>query len=139
MARRSKLLLVEDHPGTARALKMFLETHGYAIAIAGDVASAIDAAKAESFDLFICDLSLPDGTGWDLMKKLSKEKPERAIAFTASDSYDDIARSEKVGFLKHVVKGCAGEELSGVVAEVLKMEPKMAPSRVTKKRNTATS
>ena len=132
MANRARLLLVEDHPATARALKMYLETQGYIVMHAGNVASAINAAKTESFNLFICDLSLPDGTGWDLMKKLSSNGPVRAIAFTASDSYEDIARSKKVGFLKHVVKGCAGEELTAVIDEVLKTEPKPTPSRVAK-------
>src|SRR4051812_49095584 len=107
MPSRAKLLLVEDHPATAQALKMYLETQRYLVEVVGDVASALEAATARAFDLLICDLNLPDGTGWDLMKKLSSKQPVRAIAFTASGADEDMAQSERVGFLKHVVKGCA--------------------------------
>ena len=133
MARRANLLLVEDHPTTARALKMFLETLGYSVRVAVDVASAIETASASRFDLLICDLSLPDGTGWDLMKTLSQKGPVRGIAFTASDSAQDIARSKRVGFLRHILKGCAAEELTAVIAEVLKEAPGSAKSRLPKK------
>ena len=139
MFKRAKLLLVEDHAATAQALKMYLETQNYSVTVAGDVASALDTAAAEPFDMFICDLGLPDGTGWDLMKKLSKNGPVRAIAFTASSSSADIARSDKVGFLKHVLKGCAAEELTAVIEDVLKTEPKSKASRLAKKRKTAKS
>src|SRR4051812_10368166 len=83
MAKKAKLLLVEDHPATARALKMYLETLGYVVTVADDVSSALKVAADLPFDLHICDLSLPDGTGWDIVRKLSRKGPLRAIAFTA--------------------------------------------------------
>jgi CheY-like chemotaxis protein len=129
MTKRARLFIVEDHPTTARALKMYLEAVGYAVTIAADVASALKMADNEPFDLLICDLSLPDGTGWDLMKKLSSKRPVRGIAFTASGAPEDIARSERAGFIKHIVKGCSAEELTQVIKETLKAQVKSPPMR----------
>src|SRR4051794_10709809 len=136
MARKAKLFLVEDHPNTAQALKMYLETRGYVVTVAGDVASALEVAANSRFDLLICDLSLPDGTGWDLLKTLSRrgKEPVRAIAFTASGSAEDIAKSKRVGFLRHILKGSAAEELDAVIQEALKLKLKSVGSRLTKKR-----
>lgn len=139
MVNNARLFLVEDHPTTARALKMLLETQGYTVSIAGDVSSALKKAADWPFDLLICDLSLPDGTGWDLMKKLSSKGPVRGIAFTAADSAEEIAHSARVGFIKHIVKGCSVEELTAVVAEALTIEPKKPRSRVPPSRKATKS
>jgi CheY-like chemotaxis protein len=110
---------------------MYLETVGYAVTVAVDVASALETANGSAFDLLICDLSLPDGTGWDLMKKLSSKRPVRGIAFTASGGPEDIARSERAGFIRHIVKGCSAEELARVIKDALKVPPKPMPVRST--------
>ena len=87
--------------------------------VAENVASAVEAAKENTFDLLVCDISLPDGTGWDLMKKLSARGPVCGIAYTASGTDQDIAKSQKAGFFKHLVKGCSTEELIAVIQQAL--------------------
>jgi len=119
MATKTRIFVVEDHETTARALKMLLETQGYDVAVAHGVGSALEHANREPFDLLICDISLPDGSGWDLMKKLSAKERVRGIAFTASGSDEDISRSREVGFLDHVVKGSDAEDLLRVVKHAL--------------------
>jgi CheY-like chemotaxis protein len=119
MAKSARIFVVEDHPTTARALKMYLETQGYTVTIAENMAAALSTAEKMPFDLLICDLNLPDGTGWDLMKKLSDKGPIRGIAFTASGSAEDIARSKQVGFERHIVKGATAEELTEAIDKVL--------------------
>jgi CheY-like chemotaxis protein len=135
MAKHARIFVVEDHPSTARALKMYLETQGYEVTHAADVASALEvAAHNGKFDLLICDISLPDGSGWDLMKKLSAKSPVRGIAYTASGTDADIARSERVGFIKHLVKGCSTEYLIKVINEALKTRPRPISSRPSRTR-----
>ena len=126
---KRRLFVVEDHPATARALTMYLESQGYTVTVAGSVASAMNVVEDAEFDLLICDLTLPDGTGWDLMKKISAKHPVRAIAYTASGAPDDIARSEKAGFIEHLVKGCSTEELMQTVEQALNASPKRLKSR----------
>ena len=128
MAQSNRIFVVEDHPATARALKDYLETQGYVVTVAGDIASALEFAKNGEFDLLICDIGLPDGSGWDLMKKLSARGPVRGIAYTASGSDADIAQSEKAGFFKHLVKGSSTEELVAVIQEALNSDHKPKPA-----------
>jgi DNA-binding response OmpR family regulator len=129
MASNQKIFVVEDHPTTARALKMFLETQGYEVSLAEDVASAVNFAKDNTFDLLICDLNLPDGSGWDLMKRLRSARPVRGIAFSASGSDDDIARSKEAGFIDHVVKGCSADELAATIRKSLMQQAQRKTSR----------
>jgi CheY-like chemotaxis protein len=133
MSNQARIFIVEDHATTARALKMYLEAKGYSVTVAEDVASALDYAKANTFDLLICDLSLPDGSGWDLMKKLSADGAIRGIAFTASGSADDIARSKQVGFLQHVVKGSSADDLVNIIEQTLAVP---LPAKKTRSRRT---
>lgn len=135
MARNRRIFVVEDHPSTARALKGFLETQGYSVVVAENVASALEVAKDTAFDVLLCDLSLPDGTGWDLMKKLSARGPVRGIAYTASGADADIAKSEKAGFFKHLVKGCSTEELTAVIQEALNGIPAKTGTRQSTKKS----
>jgi len=111
MKEKARILVVEDHPSTRAVLQQFLEGSGYVVALADTVSTGLVAARAGSFDLVVCDLNLPDGTGWDLLEILQRERAIRAVLFSASDSPELITRSFAAGFLDHITKGCDPEEL----------------------------
>ena len=100
---RCEILLVEDHADTAHALARVLKTHGHRVRIAQSVAAAL-AAAAEPFDLLICDIGLPDGSGLDLMVQLRGMRPVRAIALSGFGMDEDLRKSEEAGFLAHLTK-----------------------------------
>jgi len=102
--RAIRLLLVEDHADTARYLSRMLRTKGFEVRVAGDVASAIRAAEAGSFDLVISDLGLPDGTGYDLMRQLRNMGIARGIALSGYGMEEDVLKSRQAGFCEHLVK-----------------------------------
>jgi CheY-like chemotaxis protein len=131
MAEKARIFVVEDHAGTARALKVYLENHGYAVSTADSVASALTHARQERFDLLLCDIGLPDGTGWDLMKTLSADRVVCGIAFTASCGPDDIERSRKAGFHTHLVKGSSAEDLVLAIEDALNAKPVATQEPVT--------
>jgi len=109
--RKIHVFVVEDHPAIARGLKLFLETAGQTVFLASDIKSALALAPRIRFDVFLCDISLPDGTGWDLMKKMNASGRIRGIAFSAFDDPADVERSLKAGFSQHVAKGAPAELL----------------------------
>jgi CheY-like chemotaxis protein len=120
-----RILLVEDHDGIARACQRLLVSHGHLVIRAAGAASALAAAEREMFDLFICDLSLPDGNGMDLLPRLrscSHQWMQRnivpAIAISGSVYEDDIARCLEVGFTAHVAKPFDEDRLLAVIGEV---------------------
>ncbi len=110
-----RVIVVEDHAATAEGLRSFLTSIGYHVYIAPDAASARALVKAVEFDVLVSDLKLPDGTGWDLMEELSAEGPIAALAMSGYNSPADIARSKRVGFLDHIAKPLAPEELSAAI------------------------
>ena|SRR5437016_934452 len=118
MPRKRRVFVVEDHPSTAQAVKRFLEVSGYRVEVAGDVKSALRLARTKRFDVLVCDLHLPDGTGWDLLKKLSRRRPVPAIAFSALDGLEDRRRSKEAGFVEHVAKGSDADKLVDIIKRV---------------------
>ena len=92
-------------------MKTYLDLMGYTVELAGTLAAARKLARMGDFDLLVCDIHLPDGTGWDLLNSLKEKQPIRAIAFSAYDEPDYRANSEAAGFLDYVVKGSPPEVL----------------------------
>ena len=129
MARpKLRVFVVEDHAPTARGLKMFLELSGYQVEVAFDVRSALKLAESIKFDVLLCDLNLPDGTGWDLMRALRTRGPVHGVAYSAFDEPEHIARSKASGFLEHVVKGTTPEALVAAIGRVAKRIEAEAPA-----------
>jgi PAS domain S-box-containing protein len=67
---KMRLLLVEDHHDTARTISRLLRSAGFAVTTATDVATASAAADREPFDVLVSDLGLPDGDGYEIMRRV---------------------------------------------------------------------
>jgi two-component system CheB/CheR fusion protein len=99
-----RILLVEDHPDSAAVLARLLRANGYVVHIAEDAESAIAAAAgAEAFDAVLCDLTLPDGDGRDVMRSLHTGHGLRGIALTGQD-VSMVDTSDGTGFVGHLLK-----------------------------------
>jgi CheY-like chemotaxis protein/anti-sigma regulatory factor (Ser/Thr protein kinase) len=125
-----RILLVEDHDGIARACQRLLVSHGHVVIRAAGAASALAAAEREIFDLFICDMRLPDGSGIDLLPRLRScshgvvpRNITPAIAISGSVYEGDIARCLEAGFAAHVAKPFDVERLLAVIAQVMDVAP----------------
>src|SRR5687767_12912582 len=99
-----RILLVEDHDETAKALVRLLLNQGYTVSRAGGERDARILAEREQFDLLVCDLMLPDGDGWSLMSWLGRRGGMAGIALSASVLEMDHQRSVQAGFMMHLDK-----------------------------------
>ena len=120
-----RVLLVEDHADSRRLLGRLLESYGCSVRSAGTVAGALELADHEPFDVLISDIGLPDGDGWELMRRL-KPRPRYAIAMSGLGMSGDRARSREVGFRHHLVKPTGPEQLAQILEDAqreLKREP----------------
>jgi CheY-like chemotaxis protein len=89
-SRSLSILVVEDHPDTRRALEMFLQLLGHQTKLAADIKEALEmAAAGRHFDLLLSDLLLPDGNGWDLLRRLGGQV---GVRNTRSPLADGVAR-----------------------------------------------
>jgi CheY-like chemotaxis protein len=104
-----RILLVEDNQDNAQAMSQFLKLRGYVITVARNVHEALRAA--DDYDLVISDIGLPDGTGHDLVRRLSRRGPVRAIALTGYGAESDVDRSVASGFERHLTKPVDPDQL----------------------------
>lgn len=65
-------------------------------------------------DVLISDIGLPDGDGWELMRRL-KKRPQYAIAMSGLGMTGDRARSREAGFRHHLVKPTGPEQLAEIL------------------------
>src|SRR6476661_995575 len=99
-----RILLVEDHEDTNRSLTNLLRRRGYYVQSATSLQSALELNAKEEFDVLISDLGLPDGSGIELMQKLSSTRPLVGIALTGFGMEEDIRKTREAGFKHHLVK-----------------------------------
>jgi PAS domain S-box-containing protein len=117
-ARGAEILLVEDHPDTARVLQRILENAGYVVRSADSVAAARRVAEQRKVDLVISDLGLPDGNGLELMQHLSRRYGLSGIALSGFGTEEDVAASRAAGFAEHLIKPIDWSQLKLAIARL---------------------
>ena len=90
---RARILHVDDHQDTRLMMAALLQDRGYGVLTAGSVAEALELAKDITFDLYILDVRLPDGTGVELCQKLHEMRPGIPILYYSA--YGDAAEVER--------------------------------------------
>jgi signal transduction histidine kinase/ActR/RegA family two-component response regulator len=118
-ARGRRILLVEDHADTAELMSELLALHGYSVATADSVASALRLADRERFDLVLSDLGLPDGSGHDLMRQLVARRDVPGVALSGYGFEKDVQEARAAGFREHLTKPVNPAQLLRVLAMVL--------------------
>ena len=109
------VLLVDDHTDTRTLCAAVIKNLGHTVEDVPTIAAALAAATRSTFDLLVCDILLPDGIGYDLMRDLSRRYNLRGIALTGCRLQRDVDQSRAAGFVCHLAKPV---DLS-VLAEVI--------------------
>src|SRR5207247_1695745 len=117
--RMLRILLVDDHTDTCDALERLLVRRGHLVAAAHNVRAALETAVRDQFDLLISDISLPDGSGMDLMAQLRAISPIPGIAISGFGNNGDIEKSLQAGFSDHLVKPIKLEKLEAAISRVV--------------------
>lgn len=99
-----RILVVDDHLDSADLFAYALRGRGHDVTSVGTVAEALEAYDAGCCEVVVCDLRLPDGDGWDLMRELSRRHKMTGIALSGLGQAKDIQRSLSVGFAAHLTK-----------------------------------
>ncbi len=66
------ILVVDDEVNIGKLLDKFLSGDGHKVKTVDNGADAIELMKKEEFDLVLCDLAMPDVSGYDVIKALNK-------------------------------------------------------------------
>lgn len=109
-----RILLVEDDPDTAETLADLLRLEGFQIDVATSIAAALNA-DVDGVDVILSDLSLGDGSGLDLMRKLRATNNLAGIALSGFGSEADVAASREAGFAAHLTKPVSLDRLVAAI------------------------
>ena len=106
-----RILVVEDEPDLAAALKKALVEDGFACDVAGDGRSGLFNAQSWEYDAIVLDLMLPGIDGWELLKQLRSKRTTPVLILTARDAMSDKLRGFNTGADDYLTKPFALEEL----------------------------
>ena len=105
------MLLVEDHDSTARVLTRQLARLQCEVTAVASLAEASDLLTESSFDLMVCDLTMPDGSAVEFVRRVSAQRSmagRKVVPSIALRGYsaaeDDVRAVKAAGFVDQLVK-----------------------------------
>jgi CheY-like chemotaxis protein len=113
-----RILVVEDHSDTLEALSRLLNHFGHEISTAEDARSALNIIESKEFDVVLCDIALPDGSGYDVIAEAKRKRPVKAVALSGFAATEDIERGREAGFDFHLAKPVDFHELRSVLGQI---------------------
>ena len=116
----NNILYVEDDLSLIDGLKYPLETWGYMIDISRTVKEALTLFKQSQYDLLLLDVTLPDGTGFDICREVRKLSTVPIIFLTASDEEISIVRGLDMGGDDYITKPFKLNELLSRIKALLR-------------------
>ena len=114
------ILVIEDDPGIARIVTLYLERDGHNVTTASDGVSGLNAARAAVPDLIILDIMLPKLDGMSVCRALRAESDVPIIMATARVDEDDRLAGLDMGADDYIVKPFSPRELAARVRAVLR-------------------
>jgi DNA-binding NtrC family response regulator len=105
------ILLIDDDLGYLQATTAHAKLKGCKVVAATSVAAARDAAAAHIYDLALVDVSLPDGSGLDLLERIELSRHGQAIVVTGYPTVDSAIRSVRLPAADYLVKPIRGDKL----------------------------
>ncbi len=123
-----RILLVEDDKTIAMGLEYSLQEEGYAIVLCHTVADGKQALSEQKIDLCIFDLTLPDGSGYELCKLARTKWDLPVIILTACDEEVNVVMGLEMGADDYITKPFRIRELTARIKTVLRRYRKESSS-----------
>jgi signal transduction histidine kinase/ActR/RegA family two-component response regulator len=116
-----RILLIEDNADANATLKTLLELEGHQVTSALDGLTGLSLAKANPYDIIICDIGLPGLDGYKVMAQVRQQMDQPspfAIALSGYGQPEDRVRARDAGFDQYLLKPVKGDYLLHVIASV---------------------
>ncbi|MGE5341528.1 MAG: sigma-54-dependent transcriptional regulator [Candidatus Omnitrophota bacterium] len=126
------LLIVEDDAPLRETFANVLRRRHYQVKETGTVADTHSELKDKTFDLILLDLTLPDGSGMEILNKISLDYRNRIIIISGTGTIDCALQAMRNGALDFLEKPVDRDVLLGTVKKALELN--RAPER-DRKRN----
>lgn len=121
---KEKILVIEDELDLLDLVDFNLTRKGYTTRGALDGYEGLSLARSFSPELVVLDLMLPGIDGWELCRRIKKERAEtRVLILTAKGQPGDMAKGIETGADDYMTKPFGLEELFARVERLLKGGP----------------
>lgn len=125
-----KILYVEDDLSLIDGLLYTLETSGYSVDNARTVKDALALFRQDTYDLLLLDVTLPDGTGFDICKEVRATSTIPIIFLTASDQEISVVRGLDMGGDDYITKPFKLNELLSRIKALLRRSTQFSGAEV---------
>ena len=123
MELNMRILLIEDDRMIGAAVTQALKDASYAVDWVTDGETAIEAARAETYDLALLDLGLPPPDGSEVLRQFRKTGRQLpVIIVTARDAIDDRIHGLDLGADDYIVKPFEIRELLARMRAILRRQ-----------------
>ncbi len=132
MARRKKILVVDDERDLVELIALNLQRSGYEYLLAHDGNTGLEMARKQSPDLIVLDLMMPGMNGQDVAARLKGDPTTAAIPvlmLTAKSEETDIIVGLSMGADDYVTKPFSMKVLMARIATVLRRKSAAEPSQ----------
>jgi DNA-binding NtrC family response regulator len=114
------ILVVDDEAGIREMLTIVFQKDGYRVSTARSCVEGLALLDGEAPDLVLTDLKMPDGTGFDILKKAREaHRDAPVVMITAYSSTKTAVDALKQGAYDYIAKPFDVDELKHVVARAL--------------------
>ena len=125
-----RILIVEDEPELQELLCAYLQDAGYAAAVSGDGAAALDLFRAQSFDLVLLDIMLPKIDGFGVCAQIRRQSQVPILMLTALDGEAQQLRGFGLNIDDYVTKPFSMPVLLEKIRVILRRSGGAAESRL---------
>ncbi len=130
-----QIFVLEDDNAIGMGLTYSLENEGYSVTLAKDVKSALNIINEKEFALYILDLTLPDGSGYDVCKRIKEIGDLPVIFLTAYDDEVNVVMGFGMGADDYISKPFRVKELLVRIKSVLRRYNKDSNDGIVKIRD----
>ncbi len=130
MMTQRQILVIDDEPSIREMLTIFLEEMGYQVDTADCVRAGIAAVDTGAFDLVMCDLRLPDGSGLEVLEHARHDPTSPPfIIITAHTTPQNALEALRAGATEYLSKPFNVEDLRLILRNILGTETSDTPMK----------
>ncbi|MCU0727154.1 MAG: sigma-54 dependent transcriptional regulator [Planctomycetes bacterium] len=105
MGSAPRILVVDDEPDQADAMAETLSRVGYSVSVETSGEAALDALRAESFDIILTDLVLGEISGLDILREARKSVPDvEVVVISGRGGVESAVEAMQQGAASYLVK-----------------------------------